>query len=356
MKKIVSIIMLTALLFTSITNGTTSKAISQYKRITSGNYEYAVLDEANKTATVLKIKPTKEVVIPKIIDGYSIVQIGICWNEYDYYFNEENEYHFTDSEYAEFKNSRHVFSTDSKSVEKITIPEGVKKIGEFAFANTPNLKQLNLPKSLKYIYAENFLHAAKLTKIVFKDSICVRNAFANIKNVVLNGNFDSNFWEDCVTPSRDGMHGKINQLEVKGKRNVTISAGSKIQKIIVSKSVKDLYISDSNLVKKLNVKSKKTKVSIDPNLTSIIRTQFDMGTYAKKKSGNYTWSKPYFKLVSNDDGNYKKQISYLVKYKKNGKSKTKTVKKNKIKKLYSSSKIHVYAIVKVKKQRVPYMP
>ena len=100
MKKIVSIIMLTALLFTSITNGTTSKAISQYKRITSGNYEYAVLDEANKTATVLKIKPTKEVVIPKIIDGYSIVQIGICWNEYDYYFNEENEYHFTDSEYC----------------------------------------------------------------------------------------------------------------------------------------------------------------------------------------------------------------------------------------------------------------
>ena len=163
-----------------------------------------------------------------------------------------------------------------------------------------------MPKSLKYIYAENFLDAAKLTKIVFKDSICVRNAFANIKNVVLNGNFDSNFWEDCVTPSRDGMHGKINQL--------------------------------------------------DPNLTSITRTQFDMGTYAKKKSGNYTWAKPYFKLVCNDDGNYKKQISYLVKYKKNGKSKTKTVKKNKIKKLYSSSKIHVYAIVKVKKQRVPYMP
>ena len=213
-----------------------------------------------------------------------------------------------------------------------------------------------MPKSLKYIYAENFLDAAKLTKIAFKDSICVRNAFANIKNVVLNGNFDSNFWEDCVTPSRDGMHGKINQLEVKGKRNVTISVGSKIQKIIVSKSVKDLYISGSNLVKKLNVKSKKTKVSIDPNLTSITRTQFDMGTYAKKKSGNYTWAKPYFKLVCNDDGNYKKQISYLVKYKKNGKSKTKTVKKNKIKKLYSSSKILVYAIVKVKKQRVPYMP
>ena len=84
-------------------------------------------------------------------------------------------------------------------------------------------------------------------------------------------------------------------------------------------------------MKKLNVKSKKTKVSIDPNLTSITRTQFDMGTYAKKKSGNYTWAKPYFKLVCNDDGNYKKQISYLVKYKKNGKSKTKTVKKNKIK-------------------------
>lgn len=54
MKKMVSIIMLTALLFTSITNGTTSKAISQYKRITSGNYEYAVLDEANKTATRVK--------------------------------------------------------------------------------------------------------------------------------------------------------------------------------------------------------------------------------------------------------------------------------------------------------------
>ena len=78
MKKIVSIIMLTALLFTSITNGTTSKAISQYKRITSGNYEYAVLDEANKTATVLKIKPTKEVVIPKIIAGVAAaLMVGV---------------------------------------------------------------------------------------------------------------------------------------------------------------------------------------------------------------------------------------------------------------------------------------
>ena len=110
-------------------------------------------------------------VIPKIIDGYSIVQIGICWNEYDYYFNEENEYHFTDSEYAEFKNSRHVFSTDSKSVEKITIPEGVKKIGEFAFANTPNLKQLNLPKSLRYIYAENFLFQSQLRIYIYLAAI-----------------------------------------------------------------------------------------------------------------------------------------------------------------------------------------
>ena len=36
------------------------------------------------------------------------------------------------------------------------------------------------------------------------------------------------------------------------------------------------------------------------------------------------------------------------KYKKNGKSRTKTVKKNTIKNLHSSSKIHVYAIVKLK--------
>lgn len=350
MKKIVSIIMLTALLFTSITNGTTSKAISQYKRITSGNYEYAVLDEAKKTATLLKIgTAAKEVNIPKTIDGYSIVQIGICWDEYDYYLKDENEPPFTtDSEYAAFKNSRHVFSTDSKSVEKITIPEGVKKIGEFSFANTPNLKQLNLPKSLKYIYAENFLDAVKLSTIVFKGSICVRNSFGNMKNVVLNGNLRSNLWEDSDWPLRDGMHGTIKQLDVKGKRNITISAGSKIQKLIVAKSVKDIYISDSNTIKGLYIKSKKTKVSIDPMLTSITRTQIDMGTLAKKKSGNYTWSKPYFKLAPSYDGDYKKQISYLVKYKKNGKSKTKTVKKNKIKKLYSSSKIHVYAIVKVK--------
>ena len=88
MKRIISTIMTAALLLTTIIGGKTSNAaMSEYKRIVSGDYEYAVLDETKKTATLLKIgTEKKEMEIPGSIDGYSIVQIGISYYDYDFMF------------------------------------------------------------------------------------------------------------------------------------------------------------------------------------------------------------------------------------------------------------------------------
>ena len=140
MKRIISTIMTAALLLTTIIGGKTSNAaMTEYKRIVSGDYEYAVLDETKKTATLLKIgTEKKEMEIPGSIDGYSIVQIGISYYDYDFMFDpytqERESFLKVPDEY------RRVLSSDGSLVEKLIIPERVKKIGVYAFKNTPNLK------------------------------------------------------------------------------------------------------------------------------------------------------------------------------------------------------------------------
>ena len=349
MKRIISTIMTTALLLTTIIGGKTSNAaMTEYKRIVSGDYEYAVLDETKKTATLLKIgTEKKEMEIPGSIDGYSIVQIGISYYDYDNMFDP-----YTQERESFLKvpdESRRVLSSDGSLVEKLIIPEGVKKIGEYAFKNTPNLKQLKLPKSLTEICSENFYGATKLKTVTFNNSIVIRKAFENtcFDKVVLRGSLSSS--DDENGEWYEGIHCKIDQLEIEGKGNVNVSTSAKVNKMNVSKSVKKLNVWKGTYMKKMTIKNKKTKVYLWAYDAKVERTQFDMGTYAKNKKGKYTWSKPYFKLYDNDTSMmFKKQVSYVIKYKKNGKSRTKTVKKNTIKNLHSSSKIHVYAIVKLK--------
>ena len=211
------------------------------------------------------------------------------------------------------------------------------------------MQQLKLPKSLTEICSENFYGATKLKTVTFNNSIVIRKAFENtcFDKVVLRGSLSSS--DDDNGEWYEGIHCKIDQLEIEGKGNVDVSTSAKVNKMNVSKSVKELDIWDCTRIKKLTIKNKKTKVYLEANGSKVERTQFDLGTYAKKKKGKYTWSKPYFKLYDNDTSMmFKKQVSYVIKYKKNGKSRTKTVKKNTIKNLHSSSKIHVYAIVKLK--------
>ncbi len=65
------------------------------------------------------------------------------------------------------------------TITKVIIPEGVEKIGPYAFANLTALKEVVLPKSLKYIEYGAFYGCSKLEKVSGLESVVTinKNAF-----------------------------------------------------------------------------------------------------------------------------------------------------------------------------------
>lgn len=92
----------------------------------------------------------KNVVIPKEIDGVAVEHIGDG-----------------------------AFDGNSFSIS-VTIPEGIKTIGERAFADTI-LKEISLPSSLSKIEKDAFKENSKLTKVIISDNVreIPENAFAD---------------------------------------------------------------------------------------------------------------------------------------------------------------------------------
>ncbi len=89
-------------------------------------FEYSVLDENAKTAEITEyLGSDSEVVIPSTIDGYQITEIG-----------------------------RSSFALN-ETITSVVIPEGVKTIGDGAFAHCTNLAEITLPDSIERI--ENLL-------------------------------------------------------------------------------------------------------------------------------------------------------------------------------------------------------
>ncbi|EGS31701.1 copper amine oxidase N-terminal domain protein [Peptoniphilus sp. oral taxon 375 str. F0436] len=82
----------------------------------------------------------KNVVIPKEIDGVAVEHIG-----------------------------SQAFDGNS-FLESVTIPEGIKTIGDRAFADT-SLKELSLPSSLSKIEKSAFTENSKLTKVIISDNV-----------------------------------------------------------------------------------------------------------------------------------------------------------------------------------------
>ena len=170
--------------------------VDQSKWITSGIYQYEILDVDKKTITIWRINSSEpNIEIPKMIDGYTVVSLGGEDDMWD---------------------APNVMGENSLSLKSLKIPDTVKNIGPCAFMNCSNLERVDFPKTayiklcrfafcycnkLKEItlYGANvgvfcFLIEKKLKRIELNDVNTyyfgdgAANHFTEANTIVLNGN------------------------------------------------------------------------------------------------------------------------------------------------------------------------
>ena len=121
--------------------------LSAYAEIDGGfeNYKYTLL--ADGTAEIKEYDgEVSEVVIPFVIDGYTVTSIG-------------------DKAFYDWGNS--------KKFTKITIPNTVTNIGDYSFANCKLLKEVNIPNSVVSIGQYAFYACWKLSNLTISNSLKV---------------------------------------------------------------------------------------------------------------------------------------------------------------------------------------
>ncbi len=126
-KRFMSLIVLLAVLCTTIMPVLPIQAnIDQSKWITSGIYQYEILNTDMKTATLWQINSSQpNIEIPKTIDGYTIIRVGGIDDEWDYH---------------------NVMGKYSSTLKRLTIPNTVMNIGPLAFGGCENLERVDFPK------------------------------------------------------------------------------------------------------------------------------------------------------------------------------------------------------------------
>jgi len=304
--------------------------------IRSGNYEYCVLDENNKTASLTRVYDyTDEVILPATIDDYKIVSIGVN----------------SDDKYAQGLYS--VVDKEDTTIKKLVIPEGVTTIEASAFYKMNNLETLQFPSTLKRIKSENFLDAKNIKILNLCDGIvimdyCFDNSVINELDVTGSVETDSYAHDDSIP----GMGGTIKKLFVKSngqKRSVLNLGHANIKKTVVDSSIDSILIDGK--YDNIKLKNSETKVEYDEHDATIKKiTAVISNVKRSKKSGKYVYSwKPlkvsmsYWRLAGSGIKNMKSKVTYRIQRKQNNKFKTiKTTKKQKIK-LNSKVKLKVSA-------------
>ena len=303
----------------------------------SGNYEYCVLDEKDKTASLTKVYDyTEEVILPATIDGYQIVSIGVN----------------SDDNYAQGLYS--VIAKEDTTIKKLVIPEGVTTIEASAFYKMTNLETLQFPSTLKRIKVENFLDAKNIKTLNLNDGIvimdfCFDNSVINEMNVTGSVLTDSYAYDDSIP----GMGGTIKKLYVMNngqKRSVLNLGHANIKKTVVDSSIDSIVIDGK--YDNIQLKNPETKVEYEEYDATIKKITTVISNIKRtKKSGKYLYSWKPLKVcmsywtIDNGSGikNMKSKVTYRIQQKKNNKFKTiKTTKKQKIK-LNSKAKLKVIA-------------
>ncbi len=122
---------------------------------TSGDYTYS-LDSGNATIIRCKNFTDEEIVVPDTLDGYPVTAIG------DFAFSAASDVG------ASWGNTT---ITYTYNYTKITLPEGVKTIGRYAFAENKNLQEVVLPESLTDFNYCAFMNCKNLVAVNIPEGI-----------------------------------------------------------------------------------------------------------------------------------------------------------------------------------------
>lgn len=147
MKRIMSFTVLLAVLCSTFTPALPIQAeIDQSKWVTSGIYQYEILNKDMKTAILWRINSSEpDIEIPKIIDGYTVISIGGLNEDW---------------------NSFNVMGENLLSIKTLKIPDTVKNIGPWAFMDCSNLEKVDFPKAGRIRLCRSaFKHCKKLKDI-----------------------------------------------------------------------------------------------------------------------------------------------------------------------------------------------
>lgn len=187
-KYFMPIIVLLSTLCTIFTPALSIQAeIDQSKWITSGIYQYEVLDEDMKTAILWQINSSEpDIEIPKIIDGYTVISLGGI-NDWDYH---------------------NVMGENLLTLKSLTIPATVRNIGPYAFEGCKNLEKVDFPKDGKLnIMWGAFEDCSKLVNVTLYSAKLGGCAFLSKKkrieltNVVDEGHkYDASLTANFQTP------------------------------------------------------------------------------------------------------------------------------------------------------------
>lgn len=132
-KRILSIILAMVMIFTMIP----AYSISSFALV-SGDFEYKVLDETEKTASITKYTGTAtDLEFPAELDGYTITEIKLS-SFFSFY---------------KFVN--------------VVLPEGVTTISSYAFANCTSLMSITLPCTLTSVEASAFSGCSSLEAVFY---------------------------------------------------------------------------------------------------------------------------------------------------------------------------------------------
>lgn len=323
---------------------------STEKIITSGNYQYVILNEAEKTIALRKISNYGETVeIPEQIDGYTVKVLGYYLSGYSYqtaYLHLSVFHDYASNTWAE-----------SSTIKKLVIPESVKYIGYNACANLFAMTELVLPEYVNIDYGA-FMGASSLTRLELKNVSWIGyDAFTDV-------NLDElNFIGSWEGGDELSIKGKIKKIIASPGNSPTVfstNGMSNPDDLYINKGISKLSISEG-IASKNNVYiyDKKTEVSLDHsyineseidickriitckgakavkfakknkvNYTTVSEPKEIKAAVKKDKKGyTYSWKKSYVKRTDytiNKKGkwkikNSKKKASYDIYVKKAGK-------------------------------------
>lgn len=192
MRKLLIIILL---LFCSLTVVTVNTRAVENEDKSDEQYpifHYKILDKKKKTIAITKIDFVGEsLVIPKKLDGYTVVQVGSSKGKYytkreckqskydsliyvhnyalSSMFEEEEEYRI---DFPDKEKKLHVLSNEAGvKLKHLELPETLKTVGGFAFQNCPLIEAIDLPDGIEYIHAGAFQYNGKASQIVIPKSV-----------------------------------------------------------------------------------------------------------------------------------------------------------------------------------------